>query len=79
MRVHIAANDEMSFVFQASAAHTMAFVRRAVQPGTTPAVSDTHVSPMQEAANAAYLGAGMKMAGEAPGMSGRWPGVVISR
>ena len=79
MRIHIGANDEMSFVFQANAGHTIAFVRREVQPAAMPAIACTHDSPMQDTAKAAYLGAGMKVVGEVSGMKGRWPGVVISR
>jgi hypothetical protein len=77
MRLHISSNNELAFTYQTTIGHTIAFIRRDVQPGPAPVVTSSHDSPMQEAARAEYLSAGCKIIGEIPGIANRWPGVVI--
>jgi hypothetical protein len=79
MRVGVSAGDQLEFVYQAIAGHTLAFVRREIQPGGMPATTAPGGSPMEQAARAAYTSPGMKVAGETAAPNGRWPGVVISQ
>jgi hypothetical protein len=78
MRVHIAGNGNMSFVYQATAGHTIAFIRSDIQPGPNPETVGTHESPMEQAARAVYLSPGLRVVGEVPESNGRWPGVLIA-
>jgi hypothetical protein len=79
MRVSVSPGDQLEFIYQAIAGHTMAFVRREIQPGGMPATVATDGSPMEQAARAAYTARGMKVVGETTAPGGRWPGVVIGQ
>jgi hypothetical protein len=79
MQLHIGADDELTFVYQAIASRTVAFVRTQIEPGAMPATVNSKQSPMQEAARLVYLSPGLRVVGELPGLDGRWSGVVLTR
>jgi hypothetical protein len=77
MRLNVSATAQLSFSYQASAGHTLAFLRRQVTPSTAPTAISSTLSPMQEAAKSEYLNAGNRITGEVKGSSDRWDAVVI--
>lgn len=78
-RIQVKPDGTLSFSYHAIAGHTMAFVRREIQPGSSPATSPAQDSPMQELAKSVYLKAGYKIAGQVTGSAARWPGVLLSK
>jgi hypothetical protein len=79
MKLTMSSIGELTFTYHAISGHTMAFLRREVGPGSLPAVSAENHSPMRDVAKLEYLSSGGWMAGEVPGLRGRWGGVVIEK
>jgi hypothetical protein len=79
MTVHESSAGYLQFVYQAKSTHTMAFVRREIQPGEMSAIPAEHDSPMHDLAKSDYLGIGDRIIGEIAGANGRWPDVVIDQ
>lgn len=77
MRLNVSAGGKLSFGYHAFAGHTMAFLRRSVEPGALQALASTDASPMRELVKDQYLDGGNRIGGETSQSGERWGGVVI--
>jgi hypothetical protein len=83
LRLMVAPDGRLQFVYRATPGTTLAFMRRVTTPLAarvrTSAPRSLGHSPMAELARAAYLAPGVRAVGESAGPPQRWPSVVLSR